>query len=146
MFKLSFSQAVCHGICVCPEDSFKVFAFCLKILDPPCNLIRDAMTAAFALVTRRPRSPQDAGPLINVITWILLIASGLAVLTRLTTKRALGRRWGIDDAFVVAALVSLVEQFGCLEPDASPVHKYWVWSCCLYTNGKWVGRQLAASR
>jgi len=43
---------------------------------------------------------------LNVATWILLVTGALAVLTRLVTKRALKRRIGYDDAFVVAALVS----------------------------------------
>lgn len=54
---------------------------------------------------RHAESRHLLGPYINVITWILLITSTLAVLTRLITKRALRRRIGVDDAFVVAALV-----------------------------------------
>ena len=64
------------------------------------------MTVKFAPVARQPGSADDLGPFLNVITWILLITSALAVLTRLVTKRALQRRIDIDDAFVVAALVS----------------------------------------
>lgn len=57
------------------------------------------------VLRRRPGSEADLGPFLNVLTWILLITSGLAVLTRLVTKRALRRRIDVDDGFVVAALV-----------------------------------------
>ncbi|KAF2188668.1 hypothetical protein K469DRAFT_565441 [Zopfia rhizophila CBS 207.26] len=60
------------------------------------------------LVTRHPGSAHDFGPFINVITWILLITSGLAVLTRLVTKMALRRRTDVDDGFVVAALITSI--------------------------------------
>lgn len=50
-------------------------------------------------------NPRGLGPLLNVITWILLITSSLAVGTRLITKRALQRRIDVDDVFVIAALV-----------------------------------------
>jgi hypothetical protein len=53
----------------------------------------------------QPGSSANIGPFINVVTWILLITSALAVLTRLITKRALGRSLDIDDAFVLLALV-----------------------------------------
>ena len=56
--------------------------------------------------TRQPGSTADVGPFLNVVTWVLLITEVLAVLTRLVTKRALKRRIDVDDAFVVAALVS----------------------------------------
>ena len=54
---------------------------------------------------RQPGSSADVGPFINVVTWILLITSALAVLTRLITKRALRRSLDVDDAFVLLALV-----------------------------------------
>jgi heme/copper-type cytochrome/quinol oxidase subunit 1 len=57
------------------------------------------------VLPREPGSSDNIGPFINVVTWILLITSTLAVLTRLITKRALQRRIKIDDAFVIAALV-----------------------------------------
>jgi hypothetical protein len=56
---------------------------------------------------RQPGSAADVGPFLNVVTWVLLITSVLAVLTRLITKRALRRRIDVDDAFVVLALVCL---------------------------------------
>lgn len=69
------------------------------------------MRAPFHLVARQPGSDKDLGPFLNVITWILLITSALAVLTRLVTKRALRRRIDVDDGFVVAALVGLLPLF-----------------------------------
>ncbi|KAF2197263.1 hypothetical protein GQ43DRAFT_496554 [Delitschia confertaspora ATCC 74209] len=66
------------------------------------------MIADFPLVVRQPGSAQDVGPFLDVITWVLLITSSLAVLTRLVTKKALRRRVDIDDAFVVAALLTSI--------------------------------------
>jgi ABC-type dipeptide/oligopeptide/nickel transport system permease component len=56
-------------------------------------------------IPRQPGSREDLGPFLNVVTWILLITSALAVLTRLITKRAMRRSMDFDDAFVVLALV-----------------------------------------
>lgn len=56
---------------------------------------------------RQPGSGADIGPFVNVVTWVLLITSALAVLTRLVTKRALRRSLDIDDVFVLLALVRL---------------------------------------
>jgi hypothetical protein len=73
----------------------------------------DAMTAlpSFAssqhFIPRRAGPKDNLGPFVNVVTWILLITSTLAVLTRLITKRALRRRIDVDDAFVIAALVCI---------------------------------------
>jgi hypothetical protein len=67
------------------------------------------MTALFVSshhpIPRQPGSGDDLGPFLNVVTWIMLITSALAVVTRLITKRALKRRVDIDDVFVVLALV-----------------------------------------
>ena len=62
-------------------------------------------------IPRQPGSRDNLGPFVNVVTWILLITSALAVLTRLITKRALRRRIDVDDAFVIAALVSTTSRF-----------------------------------
>lgn len=68
------------------------------------------MTAVFVSshhpIPRQPGSRDNLGPFLNVVTWILLITSALAVVTRLVTKRALKRRVDVDDAFVLLALVS----------------------------------------
>ncbi|KAH3915379.1 hypothetical protein HBI56_165670 [Parastagonospora nodorum] len=63
---------------------------------------------AHRLIPREPGSKDNLGPFVNVVTWILLITSALAVLTRLITKRALRRRVDIDDVFVIAALVASI--------------------------------------
>jgi hypothetical protein len=65
------------------------------------------MTGRSFVAQRPPGTETDLGPFLNVVTWILLITSALAVLTRLVTKKALKRRIDIADAFVVAALVRL---------------------------------------
>ena len=71
------------------------------------------MTAVFVSshhpIPRTPGSRDDWGPFLNVVTWILLITSALAVFTRLITKCALRRtRVDIDDGFVVLALVRMI--------------------------------------
>jgi arginine exporter protein ArgO len=63
------------------------------------------MEANLHLSSRQLHSPHNLSAIVNVITWFLLVASGLAILTRLLTKRALERRIDIDDALAVAALV-----------------------------------------
>jgi hypothetical protein len=63
------------------------------------------MEANLHLSSRQLHSPHNLSAIVNVITWFLLVASGLAILTRLLTKRALQRRIDIDDALAVAALV-----------------------------------------
>lgn len=69
-------------------------------------------------VPRQPGSSADVGPFVNVVTWILLITSALAVLTRLITKRALRRSLDFDDAFV---LLALVRHHGCNCPKSMDV-------------------------
>ncbi|CAO2652760.1 Nn.00g021710.m01.CDS01 [Neocucurbitaria sp. VM-36] len=59
-------------------------------------------------IPRQPGSSENVGPFVDVVTWILLITSALAVLTRLITKRALSRRIDVDDAFVIAALITSI--------------------------------------
>jgi len=70
------------------------------------------MTALFVSshhpIPRQPGSGDDLGPFLNVVTWIMLITSALAVVTRLITKRALKRRVDIDDVFVVLALMASI--------------------------------------
>ena len=62
------------------------------------------------IVVRHPGSRSDLGPFLDVVTWVLLVTSFLAVATRLGTKKALGRRIDVDDYLVVGALVC----FHCL--------------------------------
>ncbi|KAL6710958.1 hypothetical protein ACN47E_006833 [Coniothyrium glycines] len=64
-----------------------------------------ASSSSHSQISRQPGSGENTGPYLNVVTWILMITSSLAVLTRLITKRALKRRIDIDDAFVIAALI-----------------------------------------
>lgn len=63
------------------------------------------MEANLHLSSRQLHSSHNLSAIVNVITWFLLVASGLAILTRLLTKRALERRIDIDDALAVAALI-----------------------------------------
>ncbi|CAI6337603.1 unnamed protein product [Periconia digitata] len=68
----------------------------------------DFAATRHAYVVRHRGSDSDSGPFVNVVTWIMLITSTLAVLTRLVTKRALRRRIDVDDAFVAAALLASI--------------------------------------
>jgi hypothetical protein len=76
------------------------------------------MTAIFVSshhpIPRQPGSRDNLGPFLDVVTWILLITSALAVVTRLITKRALKRRVDVDDAFVLLALVSRPTMLPCI--------------------------------
>lgn len=96
-------------------------------------------------IARQPGSKDDLGPFINVVTWILLITSALAVLTRLITKRALRRRMDIDDAFVIAALVSGLDQhciMGCfLLTLLCSDCEYRQWHLCQHPDSKWTWSQ-----
>ncbi|KAF1976186.1 hypothetical protein BU23DRAFT_528555 [Bimuria novae-zelandiae CBS 107.79] len=60
------------------------------------------------IVARHPGSKRDLGPFLDVVTWVFLVTSFLAVLTRLGTKRALRRRIDVDDYLVVGALMASV--------------------------------------
>ena len=57
------------------------------------------------IVVRHPGSQENLGPFLDVVTWVLLVTSFLAVGTRLGTKKALRRRVDVDDYLVVGALV-----------------------------------------
>lgn len=59
------------------------------------------------IVVRHSGSHSDLGPFLDVVTWVLLVTSFLAVGTRLGTKKALGRRIDVDDYLIVGALVCL---------------------------------------
>lgn len=104
------------------------------------HLPNDAMTALFVSshhpIPRQPGSRDDLGPFLNVVTWIMLITSALAVVTRLITKRALKRRVDIDDVFVVLALVGKKPQYGRL-PQANSCrtdHQYWIRCICEHSS------------
>ncbi|KAI9881206.1 MAG: hypothetical protein M1830_007184 [Pleopsidium flavum] len=55
-------------------------------------------------------TPGDLGPLINVVTWFLLVASTLAVIARVATKLAVARRIERDDFAIFAALLFSIAQ------------------------------------
>lgn len=112
------------------------------------------------MVARHPGSQSNLGPFLNVITWVLLITSFLAVGTRLGTKKALRRRIDVDDYLVVGALVCL---FYILESSLSSSkgsercedslwrkrslihhidHKRWLWSRGCFSNAsRWAGKR-----
>ncbi|PSN69516.1 hypothetical protein BS50DRAFT_664532 [Corynespora cassiicola Philippines] len=60
------------------------------------------------VVARQPGSEANLGPYINVVTWTLLTTSALAVMTRIVTKKAMGRKIDIDDAFIIGALATSI--------------------------------------
>lgn len=72
------------------------------------------------IVARHPGSQNDLGPFLDVVTWVLLVTSFLAVGTRLGTKKALRRRIDVDDYLVVGALVCLLHPLE-LGPSISEV-------------------------
>ena len=50
-------------------------------------------------------TPDDYGPVINIITWFLLVTTTLAVIARIATKLAISRRIDADDYVTFVALV-----------------------------------------
>jgi len=70
--------------------------------------VRTGAAPSSLRVARHPGSAKDFGPFLNVVTWVLLVTSFLAVLTRLGTKKALRRRIDVDDYLVVGALVGFL--------------------------------------
>ncbi len=48
---------------------------------------------------------ENHGPLVSVITWLLVIAAFLAVLARVATRYALVRQARLDDVSIITALV-----------------------------------------
>ena len=53
----------------------------------------------------------NATPLIQIITYLCLVVSILAVITRLATKHYLLRRFHSDDYFIIASLVHIWRLF-----------------------------------
>lgn len=65
------------------------------------------LKSAMILVRTRPiDTSNNHGPVVNVITWFLLVASVLCVITRFVTKLAISRRLASDDVLILVALVS----------------------------------------
>lgn len=50
-------------------------------------------------------TPENHGPIINVVTWFLLVAAVLWVVTRIGTKFAVSRGVAIDDILILISLV-----------------------------------------
>ncbi|RDL36097.1 Uncharacterized protein BP5553_06709 [Venustampulla echinocandica] len=55
-------------------------------------------------------SPENHGPLINVMTWFLVVASTLTVLTRIATKWLVSKRVQLDDGLVFVSLLFSIGQ------------------------------------
>lgn len=53
-------------------------------------------------------SPDDYRPVINIITWFLLVTTTLAVIARIATKLAISRRTDADDYVTFVALVRIL--------------------------------------
>lgn len=51
-------------------------------------------------------SPDNLTPVINIITWLLLILATLSVLTKLATKYLIIHRLTYDDYLIILSLVS----------------------------------------
>ncbi|KAL9118548.1 MAG: hypothetical protein Q9187_004904 [Circinaria calcarea] len=60
---------------------------------------------------RHPKAtPDDYGPVINIITWFLLVTTTLAVIVRIATKLAISRRTDADDYVTFVALFFSIAQ------------------------------------
>lgn len=58
-----------------------------------------------ARLARPLNSPDDHGPMINVISWFLMVLSLLAILARYATKWAVQRAFRWEDAWMISAAV-----------------------------------------
>lgn len=52
----------------------------------------------------------DHGPIVNVVTWFLLVATLITVITRTAMKWALARKTNFDDAVILAASALAIGQ------------------------------------
>ena len=50
-------------------------------------------------------TPQNYGPLVGVVSWVLLVVSVLATVTRIWIKLAISWTLSIDDTMLCVALV-----------------------------------------
>ena len=53
-------------------------------------------------------SPTHKGPIVNLVGWVVLVTSALAVLTVLVSKLLVVRKLGLIDAILTCALVGLI--------------------------------------
>lgn len=51
------------------------------------------------------KSKANLGSVVNIFSWMLLVATVLAVVARLVTKHVVSHRLARDDGVVIAALV-----------------------------------------
>jgi hypothetical protein len=65
----------------------------------------DTTNPAVTFPSRPLDGPNSHGPLINVLTWFLVIVSFLTVSTRIATKWLVSKKVNIDDAMISASLV-----------------------------------------
>lgn len=56
------------------------------------------------------QSKANPGSVVNIVSWFLLVATALAVIARMATKKAVSHKFTIDDAVVFAALVRAAPQ------------------------------------
>lgn len=60
-----------------------------------------------AFLPREAITPDNHSPIVNIVTWILLVTMVLAVCTKVAMKIVGRRTFDIDDSFLVAAMVIL---------------------------------------
>ncbi|KAI5923265.1 hypothetical protein F4810DRAFT_669579 [Camillea tinctor] len=82
------------------------------------------VSVSFLIVPRQRPIIDDnhEAPLVQILTWLMLSFSILAVAAHLITKRALGRKLGSSDAIIFAALVLAIGQAAALlSPDGQAI-------------------------
>ncbi|KAF2279114.1 uncharacterized protein EI97DRAFT_440579 [Westerdykella ornata] len=76
---------------------------------------------AAALEKRRESPMGDRGMIVSVVSWILVVAMVFTLITRLTMKFVVikkGRRFGLDDVFIVLAALFSVGQTAAVSMEA----------------------------
>ena len=87
---------------------FHVFCTIYSFLPSFYPLAAELHSMSNSTALSRPLdSPLNHGPVVNVITWFLLVTSALSVLARLGTSLAISRGIGWDDYMILISLVSL---------------------------------------
>ena len=61
------------------------------------------------------KSKANLGSVVDIFSWMLLVATVLAVIARLATKQVVSHRFAHDDGIALAALVwSTLQKINCL--------------------------------
>ena len=64
---------------------------------------------------------EKRGPIINIITWILLVVTFLATFVKVFSKWVLVRKLQHDDAYMIATMVQHIQPWGFTIPECQVI-------------------------